>query len=255
MTSANEIYGLVGRSLGHSFSQRFFTQKFADELTDAAYLNFAIDSIDNLPEIIHAHADRLRGLNVTIPYKTEVMALLDRIDPAAAEIGAVNTIAFSRDPATGRLSTTGFNTDVVGFRESLRPMLRPADRYALVLGSGGASKAVVAALRQLGITPTVVSRTPREGVITYADLDAATVGRSTVIVNATPLGTWPDTDALPPFPYDLLGPDHICHDLVYNPAMTAFMREAAARGAAVKNGLEMLRLQALAAWEIWQANR
>lgn len=252
-----EQYTLIGRTLGHSFSARFFTEKFSREHIDAAYTLSPIPEIGKLPELLSTFQN-LRGFNVTIPYKEEVMRYLDAISPEARAIGAVNVVKVSPSPAPSTLTglplrLTGYNTDCIGFSESLRPMLRPDVTKALVAGSGGASKAVVYALRQLGITPTVVSRHPKEGELSYADLDAVVMADHLLIVNATPLGTFPDTHACIPIPYELITPNHICFDLVYNPELTLFMSRCSERGATVKNGLEMLHGQALAAWNIWNS--
>lgn len=252
-----ETYGLIGKKLDHSFSRAYFTQTFEREHRAACYRNFEIESIDLLPRVISENPG-LCGLNVTIPYKQQVMAFLDDIDRMADEIGAVNTIAFDGiDPMTGSPRLIGFNTDATGFSRSIAPLLGPDDRRALVLGSGGASRAVVYALRAAGIEPTVVSRTSGADRITYGDLTESIVSDSTVVVNTTPLGTTPDTDSAPPFPYHMLSSRHICHDLVYNPSDTRFMQLCRARGARVKNGYDMLLGQAEASWEIWQrfANR
>lgn len=243
-------YGLVGRTLGHSFSRAYFTDKFAREGVDACYLNFEMPAIGCLRDVLRDHPG-LRGFNVTIPYKQDVMALLDRIDPEARAIGAVNTVRVEPD---GSLS--GFNTDAPGFAASLRELLgeTPVPPRALVLGTGGASLAVGAALRAMGCEPVFVSRSEGPGRMTYASLDAATVAACGIIVNTTPLGTAPRTDEAPAIPYDALTPAHFCFDLVYNPDPTLFMRLCAARGAATRSGLDMLRRQAEGSWAIWNAN-
>ncbi|MCM1483896.1 MAG: shikimate dehydrogenase [Muribaculaceae bacterium] len=242
------IYGLIGYPLGHSFSKDFFTEKFRAEGINARYLNFEIPDIDMLMEVI-AEYPTLKGLNVTIPYKSLVIPYMTDMDPAAAAIGAVNVIRITgEDP---NLHLKGYNTDCIGFSESLRPLLRPDMTNALVLGTGGASKAAVYALQELGISVTRVSRTAAPGVITYQDLTPEVMERNLIIVNATPLGMYPDTDTCPDIPYSMLTPRHLCYDIVYNPTETKFMRLASQHGSTVKNGLEMLHLQALAAWKIW----
>ena len=246
-------FGLIGKTLGHSFSQRYFTQKFADELIDAEYRNYELPSADLVLGIIETDKE-LEGLNVTIPYKQDVMPLLDAISDEAREIGAVNVIRIERnvqglDGRNYRL--TGYNTDVIGFRESIRPLLREQHQKALVLGTGGASKAVIHGLRQLGLTTLSVSRTAREGMITYDDIDENLLEEYNVIVNCTPLGTFPKVDACAPVPYQLLTPRHLLYDLVYNPEETEFLRRGKEQGATVKNGYEMLLRQAEAAWDIW----
>lgn len=244
-----DLYGLIGRKLGHSFSCGYFNRKFESECIDAEYLNFEIDTIEELPALLAAHP-ALKGLNVTIPYKQDIMRYLDEVDPEAAKIGAVNVVSIRRKD--GHPYLKGFNSDVVGFVNSIKPLLRPLHLGALVLGTGGASKAVARGLESLGLHVRFVSRTPREGVLTYADLTPAVMTTHTVVVNTTPLGMYPDVDACPPIPYDLLTSDHLCYDLIYNPDNTKFMREAALRGAVTKNGLEMLLLQAFETWLMWQ---
>ncbi|MDE6395687.1 MAG: shikimate dehydrogenase [Muribaculaceae bacterium] len=240
-----DTYGLVGRTLGHSFSRAYFTDKFASENINARYVNIELPEItDLLPAL--SKLPNLRGFNVTIPYKREVMDLLDHIDPNAAAIGAVNVVRVESDG-----TMTGYNTDVIGFTESIRPLVRPDVKSALVLGVGGATRAVVAGLRSLGIEPVTVSRRPGAGDLTWNEVTADVIAEHKVIVNCTPLGTWPDVDTAPDLPYEAITPSHVCFDLVYNPAETLFLRRAAARGAATRNGLEMLRLQADAAWRLW----
>lgn len=239
-------YGLIGKILSHSFSADFFNAKFAAEGIDARYELMQIPDIAELPELIRQHPD-LRGLNVTIPFKQEVIPFLDSLSEQASEIGAVNVIQF----ADGRL--IGHNSDVFGFMESIRPLLPVDARKALVLGTGGASRAVHYGLRQLGLETVAVSRSPRSGCITYADISPELMDESLVIVNCTPLGTFPNTEVCADIPYDLLTPRHLLYDLVYNPERTLFLRKGETQGARVKNGLEMLHLQAIKAWEIWNS--
>lgn len=246
------IYGLVGNPLGHSFSQMFFNQKFQSEGINAEYRNFEIPDIGDLMELI-GETPNLGGMNVTIPYKQQIIPYMDYMDPVAKEVGAVNVVKFIR--SGNDLELKGFNTDVIGFTDSIRPMLGPTHTHALILGTGGASKAVDFSLRQLGLETTFVSRTARPGVITYADITPEIMAENTVIVNCTPLGMYPHMDESPDIPYDLLTPAHICYDLLYNPEVTQFMKLAAARGAVTKNGLEMLMLQAFASWDIWNRTR
>ncbi len=244
-------FGLIGYPLTHSFSRRFFTEKFQQESIDAEYLNFEIPEINRFPDII-SNTENLKGLNVTIPYKEQIIPFLNEIDDAAKAIGAVNTIRIGHH-AKG-VVLRGFNTDVIGFRESIRPLLQPHHRRALVLGTGGASKAVLFALKALNIDPVQVSRTPfNSQSINYNDLSKEMIDSHTVIVNTTPLGTFPKIDTFPPIPYQWLGASHLLYDLVYNPEETAFLRRGKERGVVIKNGLEMLHLQALAAWEIWNS--
>ncbi len=242
-------YGLIGFPLTHSFSRRFFTEKFQSEKIDAEYLNFEISQIDLFPEVI-AKTSNLIGVNVTIPNKQQVIPFLDEVQEAAKEIGAVNTIRIEKSPEGTRL--TGYNTDVIGFRESIRPLLKGHHRQALVLGTGGASKAVIYALKELGIESKLVSRNPEGATsLAYSALTPEIMKDYSVIVNTTPLGTYPKSDTFPPIPYELIGHDHLLYDLVYNPEVTEFLRKGKENGATIKNGLEMLHLQALAAWEIW----
>ena len=240
-------FGIIGRPLGHSFSAQFFNDKFRSEQIDARYLKFELPDIGDLMEVL-AEYPRLAGFNVTIPYKQDVMAYLDETAPEAAAIGAVNVVKVTQTPDGPFLA--GHNTDVIGFCRSISPLLAGRSK-ALVLGTGGASKAVVYGLRSLGVEPVLVSRTPSEGMLGYADLTPEVMASHTVIVNATPVGTYPHVDACPPIPYDLLTPAHLCYDLVYNPEKTLFLSKAEARGAVIKNGLEMLHIQAVEAWRIW----
>lgn len=243
---AAAVYGLVGFPLGHSFSRSYFTDKFAREGIDARYINFELPDISLLENVV-ADTAGLRGFNVTIPYKQAVIPMLNHLDAEAAEIGAVNVVRVERD---GSLS--GYNSDVYGFVESIRPLLAGGNHTkALVLGTGGASRAVCYGLRSLGIRPTRVSRKPGPDNITYAGLSPEVMSAHTVVVNTTPLGMYPAVDTAPDIPYDMITSRHVCFDLVYNPETTRFMQLSAARGATVSNGLRMLRLQALRAWDIW----
>lgn len=237
-------YGIIGYPLGHSFSRAFFTEKFQREHIDAEYVNFEIPSADMLPGIVQTNPN-LRGLNVTLPHKEAVIPMLDELSDEAKEIGAVNVIRV-RD---GRLK--GFNSDIIGFMDSIRPLLKPWHRHALVLGTGGASRAIRVGLQRLGIQWTYVSRTPAPGRLTYADLTAELMEHYQVIVNCSPVGMFPHVDACPDIPYQLLTDRHLLYDLVYNPQETLFLKRGAEHGAAVKNGLEMLHLQALASWRFW----
>lgn len=241
-------YGLIGFPLGHSFSASYFNEKFQNEGIDAQYANYELERIDNLSELIDATPD-LRGFNVTIPYKQAVIDLLDGLSDEAREIGAVNVVKVVRDK--GKIRLVGFNSDVTGFMESIRPLLMPHHRKALVLGTGGASRAVVYGLRKLGLETLSVSRTKGDERLTYQELDDRLLGEYTVIVNTTPLGMFPQTDTCPDIPYHAISPRHLLYDVVYNPEETTFLRKGRAEGAMTKNGLEMLILQAMAAWEIW----
>lgn len=245
---AKALYGLLGYPLGHSFSADFFTKRFQEQGIDAEYRNFELPDATGLLDVVREHP-RLRGLNVTIPHKQSVIPLLDELSPEARAIGAVNVIRVIRGEHGVRLK--GYNSDVIGFCDSLRPLLRPHHRRALVLGTGGASKAVVYGLRRLGIAPLYVSRTAQEERITYDQLTPDVLAARTVVVNCSPVGMYPHVDEAPALPYDLLSPAHLLFDLVYNPLETKFLRLGRERGAATKNGLEMLHLQALAGWEFW----
>ncbi len=242
-------YGLIGFPLSHSFSRKFFTEKFSNEGIDAEYLNFEIDNISQLPHIIASNPD-LRGLNVTIPYKELVISFLDHTETAAAQIKAVNTIRINR--SGHHVSLHGYNTDIIGFQESIRPMLQGYHHKALVLGTGGASKAVVRALENLNIETILVSRNPEEkGELSYNDLDEDVMASYKIIVNTTPIGTFPNIEGCPAIPFEFVTAKHLLCDLVYNPEVTEFLKQGMLRGATTKNGLEMLHLQALAAWDIW----
>ncbi len=237
-------YGIIGNPLGHSFSKGFFTEKFAREGIDAEYLNLQIPEIGKLTEVLQENPE-LRGINVTLPYKTEVIPFLDELSDEAREIGAVNVVQIRN----GHLK--GFNSDIIGFTRSIQPLLKPHHRKALILGTGGASRAIRVGLTRLGLEWKYVSRTPREGMITYEDITAETLREYEVIVNCSPVGMFPKVDECPAIPYEFLTQDNLLYDLVYNPENTLFMKKGALQGAVVKNGLEMLHLQAIASWEFW----
>lgn len=249
-TQPKHLYGLIGYPLGHSFSENFFNQKFDSEGIDAKYTNFEIPSIDKIRNVINENPN-LNGLNVTIPYKEQVIPFLDDIDQMASEIGAVNIIKFIRSK-NNTLKLKGYNSDIIGFCDSLKPLLKPTHTHALVLGTGGAAKAISCGLKNLGIEPIYVSRTKKDGAITYEELTQEVMDKYRVIVNTSPVGMYPHVDNCPNIPYELLTPNHICYDLIYNPDVTLFMKKSQQYGAMVKNGLEMLLLQAFAAWEIWE---
>ena len=225
----------------HSFSAKYFTEKFAREQIDAEYSLYPLKelSVEGVKELL----DRLDGMNVTMPYKQDVMACLDRLDETAEAVGAVNVV----------YKHVGYNTDCLGFMESLRPLLRDYDKKALVLGTGGASKAACYGLKQLGLAPTLVSRTPKDGMIGYEDLNEEIMASHTVIVNCTPLGMLPDVDSCPDIPYEQISSRHLLFDCVYNPEETLFLKKGKAQGATIKNGMEMLTGQAKAAWKIWNS--
>lgn len=240
-------YGLIGRSISYSFSPGYFTKKFeALELKDHEYKIYDLDSIQEFPNLLEREPE-LCGLNVTIPYKEEIIPFLDELDPIAKEIGAVNTICFHN----GKI--TGFNTDVVGFEKSILPFLVPTDSKALVLGTGGASKAVLHVLKSLGIAPKTVSRTPGPGKLTYEEITPALIRDHEIIINCTPLGTFPDIHKKPSLPYESISKDHLLFDLIYNPEKTAFLKEGEASGARFSNGQAMLVEQAEASWALWKS--
>lgn len=248
--------GLIGYPLGHSFSARYFNEKFEREGISGHYDLYPIRSIDELPSLLAQHPE-LSGLNVTIPYKEQIIPLLDEISENAQKIGAVNVVRILRqEDGTPRL--TGYNSDTTGFSDSLAPLLRPDIKRALVLGTGGASKAVAHSLRGFGIEATFVSRNPGQHdteAIGYEDLTEEVISKNLLIVNTTPLGMYPKTEAAPDIPYRFITANHICYDLVYNPELTLFMKKSAEHGATVKNGLEMLHRQAEKAWEIWNRDK
>lgn len=237
-------YGLLGKNIGYSFSRRFFSEKFLSEGIAASYQNFDIENISEIKKLLTTQKT-LKGLNVTIPYKEAVLPYLDQIDPEAKAIGAVNTIAIKN----GHL--TGYNTDVYGFMDSLSPLLQKYHKKALVLGTGGASKAVVFGLKKCGINPVYVSRKKLEHGFTYAELSEKIMTDHLLIVNCTPLGTYPNIDSFPEIPYQHLGKQHLLYDLTYNPPLSAFLSKAKAQGTSICNGQKMLERQAEKAWEIW----
>lgn len=244
-------YGIIGYPLGHSYSRGFFTEKFQREGIDAEYLNFPIPDVAELRNVLCKHPE-LRGLNVTLPYKQAVMPMLDELSDEAREIGAVNVIRVRHD-RQGVARLKGFNSDIIGFMNSLRPLLKPYHRRALVLGTGGASRAVRVGLQRLGLEWKYVSRTPRDGQLAYAELSEQKLQEYQVVVNCSPVGMFPKVDECPAIPYEYLTDGNLLFDLVYNPEETLFMKRGAARGATVKNGLEMLYLQAVASWEFWNS--
>lgn len=241
-------YGLIGYPLGHSFSISYFNQKFADEGVNAKYENFEIASIDQLEEVLASNPE-LRGLNVTIPYKEKVMPYLDSISPEAQAIGAVNVIRVTHEGKEVKLK--GFNSDVIGFTKSIEPMLESYHKKALILGTGGASKAINYGLKSLGLETVYVSRYERPGTIQYERITPEDVREYNVIVNCTPVGMYPHTEECPLLPYEAMDGHTILYDLIYNPDETLFMRKGAEHGAQTKNGLEMLLLQAFTSWEFW----
>jgi shikimate dehydrogenase len=240
-------FGLIGYPLGHSFSKKYFTEKFEREgIAGNSYDLYPLEHIGQLGELLLGNSD-LAGLNVTIPYKEQVIAYLDSKSAVVEEIGACNCICIE----DGRL--IGHNTDVIGFSRSLLPKLKPHHKKALVLGTGGSSKAVTYVLKELGISFLQVSRSPMESMISYADIDQTMLEAYTLVINTTPVGMYPDVEKAPAIPYEFIGANHYLFDLVYNPSRTRFLQEGVMRGATVENGSDMLVIQAEASWEIWNS--
>ncbi len=244
-------YGLIGYPLGHSFSISFFNEKFENECINARYENFEIPTIEGLPEILDSNPN-LRGLNVTIPYKEKVIGFLDSLSKDAREIGAVNVIKVTHKG--NKTVLKGFNSDVIGFTRSIEPLLERFHKKALILGTGGASKAIEYGLKTLGLETVKVSRTEKPGTLQYSKITPDTIREYNVIVNCTPCGMYPHADECPDLPYEAMDSHTLLYDLIYNPDETMFMKKGKAHGAIVKNGLEMLLLQAFASWEFWNSN-
>jgi shikimate dehydrogenase len=246
------LFGLIGFPLGHSFSVPYFTGKFSKEGIEAEYRNFPLEDITGFEDLVSSHPD-LVGLNVTVPFKEKIIPYLDALDRTSRTVRAVNTIFFCRKD--GRLTLLGYNTDVVGFSRSLKEHLKPNHQKALVLGTGGSSKAVEFVLETLGISYKMVSRTGREGVLAYEDLDHKLIAGYPLIINTTPLGMHPQVDSCPEIPYEAVTSAHLMFDLVYNPGKTLFLSRGEQQGAAIVNGHDMLVYQAEASWEIWNKKR
>lgn len=240
-------FGLIGRNISYSFSQNYFSIKFKDEnILDATYQNFDIQSINQFKKEILA-TEHLAGLNVTIPFKEEIIPLLDKIDKKAKKIGAVNTIKITK-----KGKTKGYNTDCYGFKKSLKPLLKKQHKNALILGTGGASKAIAYVLKQLNIDYKFVSRTASNNAdYTYTDLNQELINNHQIIINCTPVGTYPKVDQAPDIPYQFITSNHILYDLIYNPSTTLFLQEGKNKGATIINGYDMLVFQAEKAWKIW----
>lgn len=244
--TAKKVYGLIGKNIGHSFSKKYFTERFANTAaTDCVYENFDLETIADFPKMIQEHTD-LMGLNVTIPYKETIMPYLDSLSKKATQIGAVNVIRFSK-----KRKLKGYNSDYYGFTKSVKPLLLPHHQKALILGTGGASKAVAFALSEMDIPHTFVSREAHENSITYERINATTFDNYQIIINCTPLGMSPNTKEFPPIPYHYFTDKHLAFDLIYNPEETQFLKKAKKKGAVTKNGLDMLVFQAEKAWKIW----
>lgn len=243
------LFGIIGNPLGHSFSQQYFTEKFTREnLSDHIYRKFELPSVDHLPELLEREA-YLCGFNVTIPYKVQVFRYLDSVDPVAEAIGAVNTVRVTREK--GRALLKGFNTDAPAFRESLLQNLGRIPEYALVLGTGGASKSVTYILRELGIIAVPVSRNPVEGGYLYKDLPHDVIRGAGLLINTTPAGMAPFTEASPAIDYSALHEEQLLFDLIYNPRVTQFLARGSERGCRTVNGEQMFHIQAEMAWRIW----
>ncbi len=236
-------FGIIGFPLQQSFSAKYFNEKFETSGIDAEYSLYPLKVLTS--ERVNELMNTLDGMNVTLPHKQAVMSYLDGLDETAEAIGAVNVI----------YKRVGYNTDCLGFLESIRPLVRDYDKKALVLGTGGASKAVCYGLRKLGIIPTLVSRTPKEGMLGYDQLTEEVMAEHTIIVNCTPLGMFPDENHCPAIPYERITARHLLFDCIYNPAETLFLKQGKAQGATIQNGLEMLYGQAKAAWKIWNSDK
>jgi len=247
-----KLFGLIGYPLGHSFSAPYFKQKFEDEEIVAEYRNFPLEQISDFEELVKREP-KLVGLNVTVPYKQKIIPYLDALNPTARSIGAVNTIFFCRKE--GRISLLGYNSDVLGFERSLKEHLKEEHKQALVLGSGGSSKAVIHVLDGLGISFQLVSRKRGEGLLSYDQLDRKIMESHKLIINTTPLGMHPKIDSYPEIPYEMITPHHLLFDLVYNPEKTHFLSMGQEQGASIVNGSDMLVYQAEGSWEIWNKER
>jgi shikimate dehydrogenase len=246
MDQSKRLYGLIGKNISYSFSKKYFTEKFVlGNLVECTYENFDLQNIEEFPNLIANNPD-LIGLNVTIPYKETIIPYLNKLSKNAAHIGAVNVIRFTKK---GKLK--GYNSDYYGFMKSLKPLLQAHHKKALILGTGGAAKAVAFALDQLQILYTFVSREEKAGMIGYDRINVTTFDNYHIIINCTPLGTSPNTSASPPIPYQFFTEKHIAFDLIYNPEETQFLKKAKKNGAVTKNGYEMLVFQAEKAWKIW----
>ncbi len=240
-------FGLLGKNISYSFSRAYFTEKFKSlGLENHSYENFDLQEIADFPELILSRKD-LGGLNVTIPYKQTVIRYLDNLHPVAAAIGAVNTIKFTE------AGLVGYNTDAYGFENAIVPLLREHHKKALILGTGGASKAIAYVFGILGISFKYVSRTPGKGQLSYHEINEELIQEYPVLVNCSPVGTFPDSHAKPAIPYDFITPANLLFDLIYNPPTTTFLAEGENRGATISNGHTMLQLQAEKAWEIWNS--
>ncbi|MDB9902476.1 shikimate dehydrogenase, partial [Flavobacteriaceae bacterium] len=242
MLEQKRKYGLIGKNINYSFSKTFFEDKFLNEnITNCSYENYDLQSVKDIKKIIKDNA--IRGFNVTIPYKEEIMEFVNKIDPIAKKIGAINTIKINK-----KNITEGYNTDYLGFVTSLRKLVKN-HKKALVLGTGGASKAIIFGLSSIGIESTIVSRKKKDKIITYNDINKKIIEENTIIINCTPLGTFPKIKECPKIPFNFLTSNHICYDLIYNPKKTKFLKESEKMGASTINGEEMLKNQANESWK------
>ncbi|MEO9569594.1 MAG: shikimate dehydrogenase [Polaribacter sp.] len=244
----NNVFGLLGKDIEYSFSRGYFTKKFKKlDLENYKYVNFDLQKIQDFPSIIEKGGKTLGGINVTIPYKEDVIQYLDKLDKTAKKIGAVNTIKFTK-----RGNLKGYNSDVVGFEKSIFPFIKKHHKRALILGTGGASKAIAYALKKNDIKFKFVSRNPKgKNEISYGDLSEKIIKKYQIIINSTPVGTSPNVDRCPNIPYHFLTAKHLLYDLIYNPEITTFLAKGKEKGATIKNGYEMLELQAEESWRIW----
>ena len=246
-----KTFGLIGYPLQHSFSKKFFTEKFQKEAIEAEYLNFEIPTLKEFRNIL-ASTPHLCGLNVTIPYKEKIIPYLNGLAESAQEVGAVNVIQIIK--RQNEIITMGHNSDAYGFMESIKPLIdSKIHTKALVLGTGGASKAILQGLMKLNIEPQLVSRKRRKGILGYEDLTPEVISQHKVIINCTPVGTYPNVNRCPDLPYERISSKHLLYDLVYNPETTLFLKKGKAQGAQTINGLKMLYLQAERSWEIWNS--
>jgi shikimate dehydrogenase len=246
----SEIYGLIGKNIGYSFSKNYFLKKFEHEKIEKAdYLNFDIEDLSTVKQL-WLHESRLKGFNVTIPFKSEIIPLLDSVSEEAKKIGAVNCVVINHER-----QTIGYNTDCIGFEKSLITLLQPMDKQALILGNGGAAKAVKYVLEKLQIAFHIVSRNPTSEQLSYEALTIDKLKEFNLIINTTPLGTYPKVNECPPIPLEGITKQHLVYDLIYNPEKTILLKHAEKKGARIKNGYEMLVLQAEAGWKLWQSHK
>lgn len=242
-------FGLIGYPLSHSFSKKYFTEKFLSEyIKDCSYENYPLENLDNFMELVSSDED-LCGLNITIPFKSQIIRFLDLINPEAEEIGAVNVVKISRPD--GQIKLHGYNSDVTGIEDTLLPFISADVKNALVLGTGGSSRAVCYVLKKFGLKVSLVSRDKKPDVLRYSDVDSEILERNQLIINTTPLGMFPNTETMPEINYKMLNTNHILFDLVYNPELTSFLKMGVEQGCSVISGIRMLHSQAEKSWEIW----